>query len=89
MVQRIIDLKTWHEVITDDMDWELVELGAVELARRCVNPPVKGVHIEDFEHFCKHVIARTYLPDGLSYNDAVKILRKYLEQKWEEYKING
>ena len=89
MEKRIIDLKTWHEVITDDMDWELVELGAAELARRCVNPPIRATNIEDFEHFCKHVIARTYLPDGLSYNDVIKILRKYLEQKWEEYKING
>ena len=37
MGQRIIDRKTWHEVITDEMDWVLVELGACKLLEDCVS----------------------------------------------------
>lgn len=92
MIQRIIDLKTWHEVITDEMDWVLVELGARKLLDDCVNtqdPLPFEEYKTDFNQYCHKIIFNEYFPDELSFKQVVAILNSYLQGRWEEYKKNG
>lgn len=100
MEKRIIDRKTWHEVITDDMDWELVELGAWKLIDDCISQdePRRGyiydeedisVMKTDFNEYCHQIISTEHFPDGLSFKQVVAILNKYLQGRWEDFKKNG
>ena len=98
MAHRIIDRKTWHEVITDEMDWELVELGACKLIEDCVSlydPRGKSYSEDisilknDFNEYCHQIISTEHFPDGLSFKQVVTILNKYLQSRWEDFKKNG
>lgn len=89
MIQRIIDRKTWHEVITDEMDWELVEQGAWKLVDDCVDPydpePCEA-YKTNYNEYCHAIIRSEHFPDELSFRQVVTILNSYLQLRWEEYK---
>ena len=100
MKQRIIDRKTWHEVITDEMDWVLVELGACKLLDDCVSlydPRIGGSYSKEdisvletnFNEYCHQIISPEHFPDELSFNQVITILNNYLQGRWEEFKRNG
>lgn len=89
MAERIIDRKTWHEVITDEMDWVLVELAAWKLVEECValdDPVPIELFRTDFREYCHAIISTEHFPDDLSFNQVVAILNNYLQNRWEGYK---
>lgn len=92
MAERIIDRKTWHEVITDEMDWVLVEMGARKLLEECVNTqdPISFEEYKtNFNDYCHQILFNNYFPDELSFNQVITILNSYLQSRWEDYKKNG
>lgn len=91
MEKRIIDRKTWHEVITDEMDWVLVDLAAWKLVEDCVSlddPVPHELFSIDFNEYCHAIINTEHFPDEFSFNQVVAILKNYLQDRWEEFK-NG
>lgn len=87
-MNRIISRKMWHEVIDDELDYELVNLGAELLASSCVDERANEQYYrkaDHFEEFCRRVIDRTVIPDNMSYNQVLTVLDVYLHERWEEY----
>lgn len=87
MTETYITRKTWHECIDDEKDFTLINLGAWELIKECVDldDPQTIEPIMDFDIFCRHIIFKAALPDEFCYNDIVVILNDYLRRRWEEY----
>lgn len=91
MSERIIDRKTWHEVITDEMDWVLVDMGAWKLVEDCVylsDPEPCEAYKTNFNEYCHKILFSEHFPDELSFNQVAAILDNYLRKRWEDYK-NG
>ena len=91
MAQRIIDRKIWHEVITANIDWVLVDMAAWKLVEICVAPddpePIEFLKT-NFIEYCHAIINTEHFPDEFSFNQVVAILKNYLQDRWENYK-NG
>ncbi len=91
MTKRLIDRQTWHEEITDEMDWVLVDLGAWKLVEDCISlcdPSLCEAYRINFNEYCHAIINTEHFPDEFSFNQVLTILNKYLQGRWEEYK-NG
>lgn len=88
MTEQVITRKDWHEVIDDEMDYVLVQLGAKKLVENCVYPFEPTKTVNSFEDYCGEVIMRSGIPDEFSYNQIVMILHSYLQDRWEVYR-NG
>lgn len=92
MKKRIIDRQTWHEGITDEMDWVLVEMGAWKLVEECVclkDPEPCEEYKTNFNEYCHKILFSGYFPDELSFKQVTTILYNYLQDRWEDYKRNG
>ena len=85
-MKEVLTRKTWHEMIDDEDDFVLASYGVKYLIDKCIVSP--GLNVEDYQTFCRMSIFRGAIPDEFSYNDMLRILYDYLQNRWEEYK-NG
>ena len=87
MISKYIDKKTFHEeVCGTELEFVMVALGAEALANMvvedfCYDAP------DSFNDYIHQLIDRKSIPDDMSFNDVVRILKVYLTGRWEEYNL--
>ena len=90
MISRYIDKKTFHEdVCGTELEFVMVALGAEALANMVAWDDMMGVvrEPESFHDYIKQIIDKKSIPDDMSFNDVVRILKIYLTARWEEYNL--